>query len=330
LSYNRNDNLSDKTKSLNQSGAFLQIYVQNELTKYEWNTSMEVPLRVSPFLTDPWKKEETLQFFTFDYDRIDPVLFVKSAKNSLDRNIIDETSIDVIGQKAIGTDYHFNLCIEAKKLNPNYSDWVFFQKHTKLNEMNFVCRQPINPTKITLFKIPKITPLTAESHLIISNMTDYFQYPVCNFGLALAKNKIDKQYYKSEKTIVDEAARQIIKGTFGYIINKIFDQILNGFPERYPYDTFDCFMPIVVTTAKLFLCNYDVNDIDSDTGKITKDPSYKQVDSLIYQCAAPTSVQFPSTLENNDSIRQILLTSKWDVLVLSPKGLTKFLKSFKS
>ena len=149
-----------------------------------------------------------------------------------------------------------------------------------------------------------------------------FKKEISDFAIALQNEKVRGDYYRSEKTKVDESARQIIKGTYGLIIEKIVNQVATG----RDYDNSPLiFLPIIVTNANLFLCNFDLDDIDSKTGHITKDPEFKPVDSIIYDYPAPKEVQFPNPLASNLTAEFRDHVSKWHVLIMNPGGFVDFL-----
>ncbi len=95
------------------------------------------------------------------------------------------------------------------------------------------------------------------------------------------------------------------------------------------HSSLETIVPIVVTTANLQKCVTDPEDIDPDSGFITKDPVYEKLDSVIYECPIPKSVRFPQPDFNNlsaDARKQIY---KWPVLIVSPKGFTDFIKQIR-
>lgn len=317
------DNLSKKTKSMNQSGAFLQIHVISQLRKYNWKVLSEYPIRLSPFLDLPAKNPVLYNRLLNRVD-VEPITFVRAARESMDKTTVKETSIDVIGGRIVNN-YSFNLCIESKKLDPRFIDWVFFQQVKHENTLRLLMRTYFFDKPI-LLRTPKIGKAD-ETYLGISTIPGEFNYPVCDFALSLKSEEIDREYYKSDKTKVDDAARQIIEGTYGFIVDRILQQVLKGDPQLHDGLT-DYFIPMVVTNANLFICEFDDNAINSQSGKIEKEPTYKHVDSLIYECSTPKTVQFPEPLEADTTPEENNAITKWHVLIFSPKGFIEFLQKF--
>lgn len=319
--------LSDKTNSLNQSGAFLQIHILKQLTDHRWTANPEYPVTVSPFISEPKKQQIIDARFRSGATFVDPTTFVTAIQESLSKSEVKETSIDVVGFKTIGSG-DFYLCIEAKKLNPQYIDWVFFKQEVKSDVMNLILHTYDSKAIVQLFTTVPTNLFVANTYYEIRNADDWkpTKHEVTDFTVALTNSKISGEYFKSEKTIIDQAARQIIEGTYGFILDKIIENIQKG--EKVVSDNGnEIFIPIIVTNANLYICDFDQKDIDSISGHIRKDPIFRKVDSVIYECATPKTVQFPNPLSSNLSLEQRKALKKWHVLILSPKGLDDFLKA---
>lgn len=312
------------TPALNQSGAFLQGHVMEELSKKEWGIVTEQPVTIAPVLDDPSALEHLAQD---SQGRIVAEEFPKAVLECQNRYELEETSIDVVGEKN-GGKTAFKLCIECKKLDPEYVDWVFIQPSTSNRSMHIITKTIESKGFAALFKVPKTTRYGNEIHVEISKFNwEPFKYLVTDFAVAVSNKKINRTTYRSKKTIVDEAARQIIKGVYGLVLESITTQVVSG--EGYDH-TINCFIPVVVTNANLIVCRYNPEDIDPKTGHITKSPSYEKTDSIIYECAPPKSVQFPLPLLLKQTEDAKKAVAKWHVLILSPKGLVEFLKRLES
>ena len=317
--------LSDKTKSLNQSGAFLQIHVINQLQKHGWIVLSEYPIRLSPFLDLP-KKNRLLTSRLLGGVVPEPLTFVRAANESMDKTTVKETSIDVVAGKTVNQ-MCFNLCIESKKLDPRFIDWVFFQQLEHKQGFHYFRRGYFHNSEPVLFSTPALGS-HEETFLTVNKTIPEFDYPICDFALSLKNKEIERDYYKSDKTKIDESARQIMEGTYGFIIDRILHHVLQDEPILSRSDT-DFFIPIVVTNANLFMCNFDKDSIDSSSGHLKKEPTYAPVDEVIYECPAPKTIQFPDPIEANTTSIQNNLIRKWHVLILTPNGLTKFLNHWK-
>lgn len=320
--------LDKKTNSLNQSGAFLQFHVLNELNQRGWETRVETPVSVSPFNKNPASHPKLARA-----DRFDRVIsadqFPQAVLESQNQTMKEETSVDIEAWKTIDLESEpqkarFRLCVEVKKNDPRYSDWCFFQQKINQEPMRVIKKTLVREGRVGLFYVP---PNDRHQNEIAVESKHYpssgiFNHKISDFALALQNEEVRRDFYKSEKTIVDEAARQIIKGTYGLIIEHVVNQVTTG----RDYDHFPViFLPVVVTNANLFLCKFNPKDIDSHSGHITKNPEYEKMDSIIYEYPTPKEVQFPEPLSANLSSEFKDWVQKWHVLIMSPSGLVSFL-----
>ena len=313
--------ISNSTKSINQSGMFLQSLIYKQLDFDGWSVDIEYPVQVAPFTADPIKhgnyhiNGETRKLM---YHPQDIIRAIEECKNKIE---LEETSIDVVG--TIGSETAINLCIECKKLDPIYSDWIFFDV-SKPKPMNVIIKGIQSRGHISLFKIPETSSCGNEIFVELHKWEGdtALRNPVSNASVALTNNKIDRKTYQSSKSLIDNASRQIIKGTYGFILEKLQSDILGGFL----HSTLETVIPIIVTTANLQKCIINPKDIDPDSGYITKEPTYEKIDSIIYECPTPKSVRFPQPNFNKLSVEARKEIYKWQVLIVSPKGFIDFMK----
>ena len=113
---------------------------------------------------------------------------------------------------------------------------------------------------------------------------------------------------------------QVVEGAFGLITGKILRQVSTGIG----YDTEQCYIPIVVTTANLYSCEYDPGDFDMSTG-LASGADLQKEEFLIYECPAPVTTSFPSQLTGLDRPEDVRSLTKWQVVVAQAKSLEKML-----
>jgi len=89
----------------------------------------------------------------------------------------------------------------------------------------------------------------------------------------------------------------------------------------------ESYIPIIVTNANLKICDADPSQINPKTGQMISEPNYVDVDSIICECGRPKSVRFPHPQFTKISEEHKKESSKWQVLILSPGGFIKFLKT---
>lgn len=321
------NNLTDTTNAINKSGSFLQTLVMYELDQAAWSVESEVPVQVAPFVADPIKHPIHKSVKTVSHTDIiyHPQNIITSMFESQNKIELEETSIDVIGGTGgSGSRPPFRLSIECKKLDPDYSEWIFFNARRR-TFMNVITKDIVSTGFISLFKIPGTSRIGNEIHVDLKNTEPWsaFNHAVSNNSIAISNEKIDRNTYKTKKSLVDDASRQIIKGTYGLVLSDLQHQILSD--DRYVRMT-TYYIPIVVTTANLKICKFSPSDVDPKTGFITKEPVYESTDSIIHECAPPKSVRFPHPEFAALSAEHRRALLRWQVLVLSPKGFTDFIK----
>lgn len=320
-------NYDEMTQKLNQSGAFLQVHVLNELKKRNWDTEIETPRIVAPFIQNPVKLRDLLN--RGDSNRINADEFPHAVSLSQDHVNKEELSLDIYAgnKKQFG---FLRLVIEVKKKNPDYVDWCFLQLEKKKEPMR-VINKSINAAHgyPTLFHVGETTRYGNELFVQIDQFPQwtYLKKEVSDFAIALKEKKVGKEYYKSEKTEIDRSVIQILKGLYGTINEHVIHQVVSG----KGYDNLpDIYIPIIVTNANLFLVDFDPNDINDETGQISKNPNYISVNSIIYEYPTPKTIQYPEPLnaQLNEISRLRLLKSQ--VLIMNTKGFSEFLSEIES
>lgn len=316
-----------KTKALNQSGAFLQIFVLTELIKRNWDVEIETPRTFAPFVEDPINKREIL--FRGNPNILESSEFPEAVSQSQDPTHRNETSLDIYAGKVIlfGTKTAtIRLCIEVKKNDPRYVDWCFFQQEKQQGSMRIITNCIRSIGRVDLFRVPPASRHSNDIFVQTHQLKNWkpLDNQISDFALALHGEEINKEYYRSEKTRVDEAARQIIKGTYGTIVDHIVHQVVTG--QGYSHNP-DVFIPVIVINANLFLCEFNAKDIDSKSGQIKKDPKYIPLDSIIYEYPKPKEVQFPAPLAGNLDSLSRRYAQKWHILITSPNGFVNLLEN---
>lgn len=319
LSNSSQSNLKEETQSLNQSGAFLQIHTINQLTKLGWETIVEFPVRAAPFMEDP-KRHSIIRAQLLNLGYFNTDIFRKAIFDCRDYSFLEETSIDIVGTKIIGNKI-FKICIKVKKLNPKYTDWCFIQQKSNYDNYRVMITSKKDDGLVPLFTVPQSNLLKEELSLRLEEFKTRYQtdFTIADFGIALYEKQTNPEFYTSEKTVVDKAARQIISGTYELTIEALIHRVQQG--TKFDPGLEEIFIPVVVTNANLLHCEFDPSDIDPVTGQINRDPNYKNVNGIIYECATPKSVQYPDQVSRQLDAKERKYTGKWHVLIMSPEGL---------
>lgn len=152
--------------------------------------------------------------------------------------------------------------IECKKVNPDYNCWLFGKPLYEIP----------GPAKAQIIKLS----FTNMNNLKVAKVRHPFiinSYVIDNWWIQvnIDPNKKNNQKY-SDPEPIEDALIQVCFGVGGLVeerirqITKIFNDQANDFynlSEAY-------FIPIIVTTAELYVSKYNLSDVDISTGTIEK------------------------------------------------------------
>ena len=313
----RPDNLERKN-ALNDSGTFLQISVLNQLKNHHWDPKPEFPVSLAPFIKDPMKHPG---IFATTPGIVRPSMFQEAVSESQNQFLKKETSIDALGGCTV-KNLHYLLCSQVKKLDPKYVDWCFFQQSPLGNKFHVTTKSTIGGGLVDLMTIPNTDRgEEKEIHIQIEELdVPGLTFTCSDFGVALHKDP-KNNVYKFQNSSLNNAVIQCIEGTYGAIVTALVHQVSTG--DGYKIDS-QIYIPLVVTNANLFYCDYDVNNIDSKTRKMS-DLNFKSLDHIVYEYALPMSVQFPKSILGIRDTAQLSLAIRWPVLITNPAGLENIL-----
>lgn len=306
------DNTEERRKSLNESGVFLHAMVLERMKKAGCGVYSEVPVSAAPFLSDP-AREPGIIMPTADGLSLNSLKFQKAVADSQNEPLRRETAVDVVAMKRDGV-----LCVEVKKLNHKYVDWVFVKQDVEDDEFFAMTKIASHETDDDLLYVPEISRTSGLSLRMIPYSLEYLLPHKYDQGVSLTRDRTGKYSFKSNS--LTEAARQIVEGTFGLIVESLIKHV------SAKKGNIQSFIPIVVTTANILVCEYSPDDLTVEgVSKLNLEPR----DAVIYDCPVPMRAKFPNQIadiENREQMRQFI---RWPVLVISPEGLDKFLSAVK-
>ncbi len=310
----------DMKMVLNDSGTFLQVSVLKQLKNHEWGPEPEFPTSLAPFIKDPTK-----------YPGISPgypgiiraSLFPQAVSESQNQFLKKETSIDGLGSK-IHNDINYLLCTQVKKLNPKYVDWCFFKQGNSFNKFRVTTKSILGGGLVDLMTIPPTKMKNGKAvHIQIEN----FDIPntslvFSDFGVALHKDPNGKKY-TFQNSSLNNAVTQCIESTYGILVNALVHQVTTG--DGYDINS-QIFVPVIVTNANLFLCDFNTSNINSQTGEIS-DLNFKSLDHIVYEYPTPMTAQFPKSVIGTRNEIQLKMAIRWPVLITNPTGFENILSN---
>lgn len=235
-----------------------------------------------------------------------------------------ESSADIVASRRY-SDLGITLTIECKKNNPELVNWVFFPKVVVPEGPWFTVAQIVNRPRIEpqkgwqtetgVIALATNEPLTDEAR---ETKSDY------------EKSKLG-QKTKTSNAAIQEAAFQVALARQAVFQEESsFSRSLGSSAEPPETASKQFYVPVIVTTAKLFLCHFNADDIDSSTGEIdyTK-ATLTEVPHLIYEYSLPKSLQHAPAdiihVLNTNSLHQF---TRLHILVVNSSAFAVFLDDF--
>lgn len=200
-------------------------------------------------------------------------------------------------------DLALHVLIEAKRAHPDLKDWVFFPSWEG-NPYSFrhVVRQP---SALYL----------AESRRVFPE-PDKVRADLCREVAPQYKGKESSVTHKSTTNNIDDACYQISIATQCMLLEH--NNLLNHASGK----TNHVVIPVVVTTANLYMAKFERTDVDSSTGCIDNcKVEYLPRDFIVYEYPLRNHLQFDVSIpiKNEKADTDYLL--KKDIVVVNSKAL---------
>ncbi len=198
----------------------------------------------------------------------------------------DESALDVRADSQVGLQ-RLSFLIECKKNNPDLTEWVFFRKRRVFTA---------SPTPVYHAQL-----IVNAEGAVSPGETSFRGFPwtsvVAEDGRETRGNY--RAYKKDDKTKtsnrdITEAARQVclayraITGEETRSAGRSIDKsMINTYPRWL------IFVPIIVTTARLHVCDFQPPDVDPKTGELPLDRAkLTEVTHLRFEYPMPRSLQW--------------------------------------
>lgn len=144
--------------------------------------------------------------------------------------------------------------VECKRLNPNYTCWMFLSPgNEKVNRGKVLSRIATNEQGFTI-------PSIGLRDSFLSNTALHN----CGRGVAVRIHSASPSKPQGNTQQVEDAMRQVLAATAGVAQ----EEGARHFPEG---PTAGSFIPVIVTTAPLFVATYEPEDVSLATGRIDGD-----------------------------------------------------------
>jgi hypothetical protein len=221
-----------------------------------------------------------------------------------------------------------SLLIECKKHNPEFVDWVFFpqlpataeQAVLRLSQLRWQSVDQVTWNVVVKHAtLPWRSLVTDEAR---ETRGDYLGY----------KKQSDKT--KTANRAIEEAAHQVAVATqwIRFEEQRFGNALGATVPAQPPPHTHHHIIPVIVTTAKLYLCEFDPADIDPATGGLPLDKAHlTSVPNLRYEYPIPLSIQAGPPAEELSQIlldRQMHRFQRLQIEVINSRAFEGFLRDF--
>jgi hypothetical protein len=165
-----------------------------------------------------------------------------------------DTKVDIVLRSKISSSPELFALLECKRADPSYVYWLF--------------GAPGLPFGNALF-----SALGFECHLVrsdsphrVDRLVERLSFKVSTHGVeSWLEVKKGTGKRASNPQNIENAFMQVLRGIGGFAQ----EQLIQRHKNLIPFKTF--FVPVVVTTAKLYVAYYEVKNIDLSSGTINKD-----------------------------------------------------------
>jgi hypothetical protein len=236
-----------------------------------------------------------------------------------------ESTLDIRASRDVSA-HRLCLLIECKKNNPEFVDWVFFQKPLERATKEFIVSQVENTPRTapaqgwdTVSTIRHLTSDFAVADEARETRANYRDWK--NLG-----NKT-----KTSNAAIQDAAYQVslAKQAVAHEDDAISRRIGNSSSAQLPWRK-KLYFPTIVTTACLFVCEFDPTTVDPATGEIMPtEASITEREALVFEYPLPRHLQFaPGHVAESYKEGLVDLFTRLHILVVQSRHFPTFLRTF--
>ncbi|HET8631921.1 MAG TPA: hypothetical protein VFL91_31230 [Thermomicrobiales bacterium] len=220
------------------------------------------------------------------------------------------------------------LLIECKKNNPSFVNWIFFPKDSGASGSIYRIHEIEN--------VPHGSPGWAVRSMIRSQLTTSLIASEARETRGSYKQFKGGDKTKTSNTAVSEAAYQVALATQAIFAEEVsfsdahMHQALTLSPSITPppYQR-QVFLPLIVTTAHLFSCDYDPANISAATGELSYgDATLTEVPYLLFEYPLPRFLHAaPANLVEALTTKRLESFMRMDILVVHSSALSQVLRA---
>jgi hypothetical protein len=166
-----------------------------------------------------------------------------------------ETRVDIVLRETSNSRNKILGIVECKRVNPDRSFWLFGNPSSENSSQPYLLHLKAgyiyghNSINYNQAKLP---------------FDDVSTSLVENWWLEISKNNNGPKGFSSSPDPIEKAFYQVFSGVSGIVLEQEEEC------KRDPQDVSTYYVPIIVTTAPLYIASYQLNDVDLFTGKIDR------------------------------------------------------------
>jgi hypothetical protein len=237
-----------------------------------------------------------------------------------------ESALDIRASRDLG-DQRLSLLVECKKNNPEFVDWIFFQKPGKRSSKKFIVsvvgntlRDPPARGWTTTSGLQPLTstfPIADEAR---ETRADYVEH----------RNSGTKT--KTANAAIHDAAHQVSLATQAVIHeDTVLSQRLSDVStSAQPPWHEKLYFPMIVTTAKLFTCEFDPKEVDPGTGEVAADAvTILPTEAVVFEYPLPRHLQSdPRDIGASYREGRVDEFTRQHIIVVQSRHFPTFLRAF--
>lgn len=166
-----------------------------------------------------------------------------------------DTKVDIVLHAKRQSLPELYALVECKRADPSYIYWLFGAPGL-----------PYRDALCSTLGFKSLSPISSAQPLQVKPLLEQLRFEFSTY-VARSWQEVKQDSHKRVSTPqnIENAFGQVLKGVGGFAQEQLHQRC----KEHVSIETF--FIPVVVTTASLYVAYYETKDVDLSTGKVSKD-----------------------------------------------------------
>jgi hypothetical protein len=173
----------------------------------------------------------------------------------------------------------FYLIGECKRVQPNFSDWVFVKTP-------FTSRKDNSQPPLVLENLQELRgDVLPEVKKVVTHYSKVITPDIYGLGFKVKKHLQENEIECQENIdVIDKSVEQVLRSTSGFI-NKLSHIVRPSNEVGYSYNYY--FLPVIFTTANLWVSDTNIGEADLTTGNLAELTAVKEVPYIWFNYNRP-------------------------------------------